>query len=104
MGANGIDNQYQRVIGASEENPPAWHSKFSKKSSTLVQYGYSYATYQLPPNYLGRGEVLWDRDLGWEEFELYQDNQPTGLKLRRDREWHENPGWAFIIREITQDD
>lgn len=104
MGVTGNDVQYQRVIGAADQNPPTWHAKFTPLSSTQVTYPWEIVQYVLPSMHVGRGLVLWDRELGWQEFEWHENDLGTGLKLRRDREWHENPGFVFGIFPITEED
>lgn len=88
-------------MGAGTQNPPVWDSRFSplKTPAQNVANPWSHDEIILDPRFGFRHESVWRYSTGWQQFERYDDDQPTGIMLRRDRDWWEPYGETETIWE-----
>lgn len=94
----------QEIMGAGTQNPPPWDSRFSplKTPAQTVANEWSHETIQLQPRFGFEHRSIWRYSTGYQQFERYDDNVPTGLMLRRDRDWWEPFGEEEHIWEAIQ--
>lgn len=94
----------QEIMGAGTQNPPAWDSRFTplKTPAVNVSNPWSHDDITLQPRFGFEHRSIWRKSQGWQQFERYDDGEPTGLMLRRDRDWWEPYGEEEHIWEAIQ--
>ena len=92
----------QEVLGAGTQNPPAWDSRFSplKTPPQNVGNSWSHGVVYLEPAFGFVHRSNWIKSQGWQQFERYDDNEPSGIMLRRDRDWFEPYGEEEVIYHL----
>lgn len=101
---SGVVTKTQEIMGATTQNPPTWDSRFTplKTPAQNVENPWSHDDIVLQPRFAFEHRSVWRYSQGWQQFERYDDGQPTGIMLRRDRDWWEPYGEEEVIWEAIQ--